>query len=1099
MKGVLLGRRGPIGLVTCVFLGACALVRNPPPAPPRHASLGLAISSTTLGNGLRVVLVKDPQASEIQVTMRYAVGAGDDLENPGIAHLVEHLMFQQVLGSETLMAHLEDEATYFNAFTVFDSTTYISRAAPDKLEKLLSIEAVRLGFRCTSITDSAFLREREVVTQEAKLRDEASELMVALHRAVYPQGHPYTHAIGGSVESVEAITRDEACRFADAYYAPSNAVLVISGNLANDQVERALGKFLARIARRVAASPAPVPPAPVAKGSHTTAPAPIDDDALLVVWPLPAQPDLRIGMQAIAAVSAGVIDLSVKGQVAFIQLGDVRAPMIGFVIVPASGESVDEVLATTREMIDGLPAVLKHRAVSESIFDQIQQQAIYAQYASLEDGSTRDSHLAAYALAGRDPAEALGEEFRGLRALRREETAAIARQYLAMDRASVVTLKGREGKKRGHRIAVQVPTHDMGQRRTPPDPARAHEPAQVAPPPSLGIRTRVLPNGLHVVLLPLATVPTVDARLVFAAGSADEPVAKRGAAHLAGETLTWDLRYLNDALAFMTAGGTVDARVDRDHTSFAVRGVDMHLDYLLAGLRRWVVDGRYDNSAEDRAEALQHQSKRLDDEGALTDAWRVARYGASHPYTRADLPRYASDNLRVEDAETFRAEHYTPDNATLVIAGHFDAALADRWIDFLFADWTGHAQPRRSPVAATQPASIAKVEDLTQMRLTLALPARSDERAQGLVAAAMLDAIAKDVRHQLGAAYSFDAWLDESRLANSFLFDGWIDPTRASEVMELLRDRIASLHDDPDAAARAFVMARRRVITQLVSLVGSASMLASRVDSDVALGREPMSDLATASAVRALTIENMTATLAELDLSRAAILMRGPADAVNAGFGVLGRTPTIVKVDPAADDAREDTADGRSAEHHRGQKLMWSDIEGAITEQGPPSRLLLEASVSYASGSLVHLVEEEPGLEILEDPTGTLFAANAGFRFTKSSTLGLHLAAGSMHGTYKVYYGDPQPYSLVPIDIGVFVQASGYDRFWGGLNGSLHFDGTRTDGERAWTGGFSIGAFGGVDALRFGRHRLGLFLQGSGVWLTTTGLGLITVGAIYRY
>jgi hypothetical protein len=291
------------------------------------------------------------------------------------------------------------------------------------------------------------------------------------------------------------------------------------------------------------------------------------------------------------------------------------------------------------------------------------------------------------------------------------------------------------------------------------------------------------------------------------------------------------------------------------------------------------------------------------------------------------------------------------------------------------------------------------------------------------------------------------------------------------------------------------------VLTQLVSLVGSASMLASRVDSDVALGREPMSDLATASAVRALTIENMTATLAELDLSRAAIRMRGPADAVNAGFGVLGRTPTIVKVDPAANAAGETASDGHATttEHHRRQSITWSDLEGAITEQGPPSRLLLEASVSYASGTLVHLVEEEPGLEILEDPTGALFAANAGVRLTKSSTLGLHLALGSMHGTYKVYYGEPQSYSLVPIDVGVFVQASGYERFWGGLNGGLHLDGTRTDGDRAWARGFTIGAFGGVDALRFGRHRLGVFLQGSGVWLAKTGLGLITVGAIYRY
>lgn len=81
----------------------------------------------------------------------------------------------------------------------------------------------------------------------------------------------------------------------------------------------------------------------------------------------------------------------------------------------------------------------------------------------------------------------------------------------------------------------------------------------------------------------------------------------------------------------------------------------------------------------------------------------------------------------------------------------------------------------------------------------------------------------------------------------------------------------------------------------------------------------------------------------------------------------------------------------------------------------------------------------------------------------------------------------------------MFLDATAHDRLWGGLTGGIHADGTRTSGDRAWTTGIGVGAFGGVDVLRFGRHRLGAFLQGSGEWLTRTGLGLITVGATYRY
>ena len=57
--------------------------------------MSLSITGLTLPNGMRVVLVQDPAATEVEVTTRYQVGSVDDTaEHPGIAHLVEHLMYQ---------------------------------------------------------------------------------------------------------------------------------------------------------------------------------------------------------------------------------------------------------------------------------------------------------------------------------------------------------------------------------------------------------------------------------------------------------------------------------------------------------------------------------------------------------------------------------------------------------------------------------------------------------------------------------------------------------------------------------------------------------------------------------------------------------------------------------------------------------------------------------------------------------------------------------------------------------------------------------------------------------------------------------------------
>ena len=79
-------------LLLGVVISACH--PRPPPAPVRETKLGLAIEHFELGNGLKVVLVEDPRATEVQVTMRYRVGGiNDPAGQEGLAHLVEQLMF----------------------------------------------------------------------------------------------------------------------------------------------------------------------------------------------------------------------------------------------------------------------------------------------------------------------------------------------------------------------------------------------------------------------------------------------------------------------------------------------------------------------------------------------------------------------------------------------------------------------------------------------------------------------------------------------------------------------------------------------------------------------------------------------------------------------------------------------------------------------------------------------------------------------------------------------------------------------------------------------------------------------------------------------
>jgi zinc protease len=674
-------------LLLCVGgLAACA-ISQAPPVPPRQSTISLEVRNATLQNGLRVVLVRDPRAADIQVTMQYRVGnIHDPVGQEGMAHLVEHLMFEQVLGAESLYARLENATTTFNATTREEVTTYTARARPERLDELLSIEAVRVGYRCTSITHSAFTREREVVLQELREKDTASDLYAAINGSVFPEGHPYHRTATDTVESVSKITLAQACSFADTHYTTTNAVLVVSGNITPQRLDEGLNKFLGRIQKRETQGfPIAIPDSGL--GRRVTVDAPLDQEALLFTWPLPRDPGDRLKVRTVARVVEAYIDDVIRGSTVRFEVGDEQARTLCIAVLPRGPQG--DIVATVTEKLaslDSLPDEAKASPSDQIIFGMMHQDALYRVFAGYEDGSDRDDALAIGFHAGRDPDAAIADASATLRALTFDEALRVLRRHLNTRRMSVVMMKPREGTKHGVPAKVEAPVHDIGERRAPPDPEEAKRPeTDVTAIPALGAkRELVLPNGLKVVLLPVTSVPTVEVRLVLHTGTADDPVDRRGAAMVAARGLGWPRGYFTDLLNFTSAGARGVVEVTDDTTAFVARGLDMHVDFLLTGLARWIREGSYNGKMLRALRALAPG-----DEADLQDAWRAALYGPQHPYTRGGLARHIDAALTMDDVLAFHVKHYTPANATIVIAGKFDAGLAQKWIEYLFGDWEG--------------------------------------------------------------------------------------------------------------------------------------------------------------------------------------------------------------------------------------------------------------------------------------------------------------------------------------------------------------------------------------------------------------------------
>ncbi len=873
---------------------ACGTIKSAPPTPPRQTKLDLGINQFELKNGMRVAIVTDMNAAEVTVTTRYDVGAVDDpAGKEGLAHLAEHLMFEQEYEGSTLYERLDRVASYHNAYTWLDSTVYETRVAPEDLDEVFTVEGARLALRCQGLSDEVFARERAVVENERKERAISNGIAAALGRAAFGAGHPYDRLIGGTQGSVAALTKADVCAFVDAHYAPGNAIVVVSGPISPEEVDAALGKLLGRVPQRNVFAGKPVPATTLAAGQVEIA-APVEDEFAVIAWTLPADAGLRARMRAVADLMVDRINFHAKGVAYLGTLGGDEASALAIFVEPADDETLAAALGAAERGISGLLQWLE-----EGHFEGARQAAIHQVFARLEDGSGRDGQIADHLAADRPPGATVGAELKAITSLDRDGVFSIARQHLRWTTARRIVVKPAAAAEAAKGSASDGAIHLARAHRLVADPALADKPADVFTKlnPLRQAQVRRLGNGIEVVLMPSSSTPTVDVRVVFAAGYGDEPQGRRGVALLTAHGLDWSGSDGKHVLNLRAAGGRVNYDVGLDHTSFEVTGMGMHLDYYLTGLERLIRNGRFGSLGIDAAaESVRRAVKAERDpvRNRLVDAYLAARYGKDHPYARASVRRHFDfGQLGADELSDFRDAHYRPDAMTIIIAGGFDAALADRWIDHLFADCGGKAAARADgPLAQPTPAAFA-LADETSHQLAIDMVWSVAPRRSGLaidrVAAEMLAAFLDDVRAQLGATYGVQAEVTERRLDRAITLAGQIDARRAGEALALIRRRLDQLAaGGPDLAA-AFVAARQRVLADLRAVRTGASALAASATYDAALEREVDTDVALAAEVGALTLDQMT-TLGALVPGRAVVLAVGPKAALDAAARALGLT-----------------------------------------------------------------------------------------------------------------------------------------------------------------------------------------------------------------
>jgi predicted Zn-dependent peptidase len=198
-----------------------------------------------LKNNLTVIVHQDKSTPMACLNIIYDVGARDEDENKtGFAHLFEHLMFGGSINIPNYDEPLQLVGGENNAFTTNDITNYYCTVPSENLETAFWLESDRM--LSLAFDKKSLEVQRSVVIEEFKqryLNQPYGDVWLLLRPLIY-NVHPYKWAtIGKEIKHIEDATMEDVKAFFKEHYNPSNAVLVVAGDVEVEQVKALAEKW----------------------------------------------------------------------------------------------------------------------------------------------------------------------------------------------------------------------------------------------------------------------------------------------------------------------------------------------------------------------------------------------------------------------------------------------------------------------------------------------------------------------------------------------------------------------------------------------------------------------------------------------------------------------------------------------------------------------------------------------------------------------------------------------------------------------------------------------------------------------------------------
>jgi predicted Zn-dependent peptidase len=453
----------------------------------------IPIEQFTLENGLRVVLSKDNSVPVVSVCVYYDVGSRNERTGrTGFAHLFEHMMFQ---GSENVpkAAHFQyifNSGGTMNGTTSSERTNYFETLPANQLPLALWLESDRM--RSLKVTQENLDNQRNAVQEEKRLNYDNrpySNAFLRLNELVY-RNPANAHSTIGSMQDLDDATIEDIREFFRIYYAPNNAVLVISGDFDPTEARALVEKYFATIPRQ----PAP-PPVDVSEPLEVAAPFETYRDpfaqlpALMLGWKAPARRTTDAYALTLASEllfegeSSRLYQRLVKGDQSVVAvqggIGERRGPSSLYLFaIPKPGRTTEEIRGTINEEIARLAADGASAEEMEKLRNTLLNDSVRGRQTTMY----RAQRLAEYTLYDGDP-HLVNTEIEKYLSVTAEQIKDVVARYLHTDNHALIEVTpAPEGTEQAEPAADAQPTTETEEPGAPPPQVPPPPPKQPTPP-----------------------------------------------------------------------------------------------------------------------------------------------------------------------------------------------------------------------------------------------------------------------------------------------------------------------------------------------------------------------------------------------------------------------------------------------------------------------------------------------------------------------------------------------------------------------------------------------------------------------------------------